>query len=250
MPFITAGDPDLEFTGQLLLELDQLSPGLFEIGFPYSDPIADGPVIQSSYTRALANHLKVDQIFEMMCSISDRMTQPTVAMVSYAIVLRYGLDRFLEASVKAGFSGLIVPDFLWNSRDPLQGKCQDAGLHLIPLITPTTPKARAAIIAKQATGFIYYVSVAGVTGERTELPRELADNLTWLRTQTLTPICVGFGVSGPPQVDQLKPFCDGLIVGSAVMRRVAKLTEDPSLSRSEVVAEVKSFVESLIQAAE
>ncbi|MDP1564523.1 MAG: tryptophan synthase subunit alpha, partial [Pirellulaceae bacterium] len=123
MPFITAGDPDLEFTADLLRTIDRLQPGLIEIGFPYSDPIADGPVIQASYTRALARHLKVEQIFDMVRNVSPELTQPLVAMVSYAIVLRYGTEKFLSTAREAGFSGLIVPDFLWNGDDPLRVMC-------------------------------------------------------------------------------------------------------------------------------
>lgn len=247
MPFITAGDPDLNFTKSLLLELDKLEPGLFEIGFPYSDPIADGPVIQASYTRALENGLKVDQIFQAMSDIKQQMTQPRVAMVSFAIVLRYGTEKFLQQAANSGFSGLIVPDYLWTEDRSFQQQCREHGLHLIPLITPLTERERAKWIAEQATGFIYYVSVAGVTGERTELPPELVQNLAWLKQQTDTPICVGFGVSGPKQVEQLREHCDGLIVGSAVMKRVAKASAGES--KEAVIAEVSQFVRQLIDAA-
>lgn len=244
MPFITAGDPDLNFTRELLLALDAYQPGLFEIGFPYSDPIADGPVIQASYTRALSNQIRVDQIFEMLASIDAQMTQPRVAMVSYAIVLRYGLDRFLEQAATAGCSGLIVPDYLWSTDLAFRDQCGEAGLHLIPLITPTTPRDRAGWLAEQATGFIYYVSVAGVTGERTSLPDDLVDNLTWLRQRANVPICVGFGVSGPQQVTQLKPHCDGMIVGSAIVKRMATIADgaDPATVRQEICQFVSELI--------
>ena len=247
MPFVTAGDPDLKFTKELLLELDKLKPGLFEIGFPYSDPIADGPVIQASYTRALSKQLKVDQILETMESLNSQMTQPRVAMVCYAIVMRYGVQRFLERARQAGFSGLIVPDLLWTEVQTFQKQCHEHGLHLIPLITPTTPRPRAQWLAQQATGFIYYVSVAGVTGERTSLPPELIENLTWLRSQTDVPVCVGFGVSGPTQVQQLKDHCDGLIVGSAVMKRIAAASE--GVPRDQVLQQVRDFVAELVDVA-
>lgn len=246
MPFVTAGDPDLKFTQQLLLALDALKPGLFEIGFPYSDPIADGPVIQASYTRALGHHLKVDQIFSALAEIKDRMTQPRVGMVSYAIILRYGVDRFLQHAAEAGFSGLIVPDFLWNPGNlSFRDQCRQNGLHLIPLITPTTTPERAKWLAQEATGFIYYVSVAGVTGERSELPSNLVDQLTELKKSTDIPICVGFGVSGPTQVQQLKAHCDGLIVGSAIMKRIARASE--GIPQDEVLADVRNFVSQLVE---
>jgi tryptophan synthase alpha chain len=252
MPFITAGDPDLEFTAELIQMLDRLQPGLIELGFPYSDPIADGPVIQASYTRALARQLKVDQIFDMVTGIAPQLTQPLVAMVSYAIILRYGTERFLAAAQRAGFSGLIVPDFLWDGDDPLRTLCLAAGLDLIPLVTPTTPPARAARIAQQASGFIYYVSVAGVTGERQGIPADLVSNLALLRRESTVPICVGFGISQPEHVRALRPHCDGLIVGSAIVKRIASLSEQaPGATpptREQVLEQIQQFVESLLAA--
>ena len=249
MPFITAGDPDMAFTGELLRTLDELHPGLIEIGFPYSDPIADGPVIQASDTRALQKRLKVDDIFSTIKELSPRLTQPLVAMVSYAIVLRYGTERFLLGAREAGFSGLIVPDFLWESEDPLRTLCLAAGLDLIPLVTPTTPADRAERIAQQASGFIYYVSVAGVTGERTGLPDDLARNLNMLRRASSVPVCVGFGISQPAQVADLRQHCDGVIVGSAIVKRMAALSATGGPSRDEVLQDIRSFVADLIQAA-
>lgn len=249
MPFITAGDPDVAFTGELLRTIDELQPGLIEIGFPYSDPIADGPVIQASYTRALQKRLKVDDIFGMVRETSPQLTQPLVAMVSYAIVLRYGTERFLQAAREAGFSGLIVPDFLWESEDPLRTMCLAAGLDLIPLVTPTTPADRAERIAQQASGFIYYVSVAGVTGERTGLPEDLARNLTLLRRASSVPVCVGFGISQASQVADLREHCDGVIVGSAIVKRIAALSASGGPTRDEVLGEIRGFVAELIAAA-
>jgi tryptophan synthase alpha chain len=252
MPFITAGDPDLEFTSELLRTIDRRQPGLIEIGFPYSDPIADGPVIQASYTRALARHLKVDQIFDMVRRVSPELSQPLVGMVSYAIVLRYGVEKFLSHARDAGFSGLIVPDFLWDSEDPLRTMCLAAGLDLIPLITPTTPVDRVTRIAHQASGFIYYVTVAGVTGERTGLPEDLAQNLARLRRESPVPVCVGFGISHPDQVRELRPHCDGVIVGSAIVKRMAALSTTDSghqpPSRADVLADIDQFIADLIAA--
>jgi tryptophan synthase alpha chain len=252
MPFITAGDPDMEFTADLLRTIDRRQPGLIEIGFPYSDPIADGPVIQASYTRALARHLKVDEIFQTVRQVSPELSQPLVAMVSYAIVLRYGTERFLAQARESGFSGLIVPDFLWDGDDPLRTLCLAAGLDLIPLITPTTPPERVARIAQQASGFIYYVSVAGVTGERTGLPEDLARNLARLRRESPIPVCVGFGISQPAQVEELRAHCDGVIVGSAIVKRIAALSESNGVgvpaTRAQVLAEIDQFVAALIAA--
>jgi tryptophan synthase alpha chain len=224
MPFLTAGDPDLTTTERLLNELVARGSDLVEIGFPYSDPIADGPVIQASYTRALAHGVKLDRILEFV----KRWTQahpafPLVAMVSCSIIMRRGPKAFLERARSSGFSGLIVPDLPVEESASLANMCRDHDLKLIQLITPTTPRERAVQIARQSTGFIYYVSVTGITGTRDRLPPELRDQLAWLRTQTDLPICVGFGISKPEHAAMLKDVADGIIVGSAIVRKLDNL---------------------------
>ncbi len=168
-------------------------------------------------------------------------------MVSYAIVHRLGVDRYLNDAATAGFDGLIVPDLPVEESAALLEKTTERGLKLIQLITPTTPRDRAVAIARSTTGFIYYVSVAGITGERTGVPAELVETVGWLRTQTDLPICIGFGISGPEQVRQLAPVADGLIVGSAIVRRLAEAIHIP---RAEVIREVGKFVEELAKALE
>jgi tryptophan synthase alpha chain len=234
MPFITAGDPNLKATADLLRALDQVGCHLIELGIPYSDPIADGPVIQASYTRALNAGTQLDQIFEMVSSVSKELTTPIVSMVSYAIIFRVGLAKYIARAKAAGISGAIVPDMPVDESGVFASMCRDEDFSLIQLITPTTPQERAIQIAKQTTGFIYYVSITGITGERTELPPELVENLAWLRTQTELPICVGFGISRPDQVEMLTPVADGLIVGSAIVRRIADAQEDAELGLSSV----------------
>jgi tryptophan synthase alpha chain len=245
MPFVTAGDPDLEFTAAVLVELMKRGANLCELGIPYSDPIADGPVIQASYTRSLAKKIKLAEIFAMLAREQKQLTAPVVTMVSYAIVLRHGLASYVADARAAGVSGLIVPDLPTSEATELAAICRDKDLSLIPLIAPTTSRERQAQIAKAATGFIYYVSVTGITGERAALPQELFDNLRWLRSETDLPICVGFGVSTPDHVRALAPVADGLIVGSAIVRRVAEAETRP---RATVLAEIGSYVAELIAA--
>jgi tryptophan synthase alpha chain len=246
MPFVTAGDPDLEFTRQVLSEFDGLGCPLCEVGVPYSDPIADGPVIQASYTRALEKKIKLQQILDMLAGLRTlRMVK--VIMVSYAIIYRHGLAQFVADAIAAGISGLIVPDLLVEESDALAGECRASDLSLIQLVTPTTPRERAVRIARASTGFLYYVSVTGITGERTELPPELVESVAWLRTQTELPICIGFGISHPEHVRLLAPVADGLIVGSAIVRRVA---EAAKLPRQDVCREVGTYVTSLMAALE
>ena len=246
MPFITAGDPDLHMTAHLLRTLDAAGCHLVELGIPYSDPIADGPVIQASYTRALDNGSKLENIFEMTKQLTPEISMPVVSMVSYAIIYRLGLDNYLDQAIAAGISGAIVPDMLVDESAEFAAKCQERDFSLIQLITPTTSKERAVEIARQTTGFIYYVSITGITGERTELPAELTDNLQWLKTQTDLPICVGFGISSPEQVEMLKPFCDGMIVGSAIVRRIAAASE--GASTESVLADVEGFAKTMLAA--
>jgi tryptophan synthase alpha chain len=247
MPFITAGDPDLEFTAQVLQRLAARGCHLFELGFPYSDPIADGPVIQASYTRALERGIKVADILTMARRTLPKLGAPTVAMVSYAIVHRYGPERFVADAQAAGIAGAIVPDLLVEESDALAAVCRNADFNLVQLVTPTTPRERALQIAKKSSGFLYYVSVTGITGERRELPRELIDNVTWLRQQTPLPVCIGFGIGQAQHVKQLAPVADGLIVGSALVRRIAAAS---SHDREAVLRDVEEFAGQLLAAME
>lgn len=245
MPFVTAGDPDLAFTAEVIRELDRRGCTLCEVGLPYSDPIADGPVIQASYTRALSHKVKVQQIFATLAGLQQEVAMPRVTMVSYAIIYRYGLERFVADAQAAGIAGAIVPDLLVEEAQPLAAVCRRADFSLIQLVTPTTPRERAVRIANSSTGFLYFVSITGITGERTQLPPELLENVGWLRTQTELPICIGFGISQPEHVKLLAPVADGLIVGSAIVRRVAEAARRP---RAEVLQEVGDYAETLLAA--
>jgi tryptophan synthase alpha chain len=245
MPFVTAGDPDLDFTADVIRELDRRGCSMCEVGIPYSDPIADGPVIQASYTRALAKKIKLHDIFDMLVRVSRDVKMPLVTMVSYAIVYRHGLQEYVADAQAAGIVGAIVPDLLVEEAEELATTCKAADFSLIQLVTPTTPRERTVRIARSSTGFLYYVSVTGITGERTELPPSLVDNVGWLRTQTDLPICIGFGISRPEHVKLLAPVADGLIVGSAIAKRVAEAAANP---RDSVLKDVGEYASSLLQA--
>jgi tryptophan synthase alpha chain len=247
MPFITAGDPDLDFTADVIRELDRRGCTMCEVGIPYSDPIADGPVIQASYTRALTKNIKLPDILAMLGKVSRDVKMPLVTMVSYAIVYRYGLKKYVAEAKAAGISGAIVPDLLVDEADELAAICKAADFSLIQLVTPTTPRERVVRIARASTGFLYYVSVTGITGERTELPPSLLENVSWLRTQTELPICIGFGISRPEHVKLLAPVADGLIVGSAIVRRMA---EAETKHRDTVLKDVGEYASSLMAALE
>jgi tryptophan synthase alpha chain len=245
MPFVTAGDPDLEFTAAVLREIVRRGCHLCEVGIPYSDPIADGPVIQASYTRALSRKIKLADILGMLGDAAPAIPAPLVTMVSYAIVYRHGLEQYVDDVRERGIAGLIVPDLPVEESDALAKICQSRGLSLIQLVTPTTPRERAVRIANTSTGFLYYVSVAGITGERTALPPQLVDCVGWLREQTDLPICIGFGISRSEHVRLLAPVADGLIVGSAIVRRIA---EAVNRQREEVLQDVGNYMEELLAA--
>ncbi len=245
-PFVTAGDPDTATTVAVLEALDRAGASLCELGVPYSDPIADGPVIQASYTRALGHGISLEQVFGVARDASCCVAMPILAMASYSLVFRRGIDRFVADAVASGLAGFVVPDLPVEESDDLDTACREAGLALVRLVTPTTPPDRAAAIAAKATGFLYCVSVAGVTGARTELPPGLIDRVKWLRTQTEVPILVGFGISSPEQVRAVCEVADGAIVGSALVRLVA---EQSANGRAPLLAAVERFVGDLAAAA-
>lgn len=245
MPFVTAGDPDLEFTAQILAELARRGSHLCELGIPYSDPIADGPVIQASYTRALANHIRLDDILRMCRETTPQLSAPLVSMVSYAIVYRRGPERYVREAQTAGIVGAIVPDLPVEESAALAKICRAADFSLIQLVTPTTPRERALKIAETSSGFIYYVSVTGITGERSQLPERLLESVSWLRGQTPLPVCIGFGISQPAHVKLLSPVADGLIVGSGIVRRIAEAAGE---SRQAAIQKVGDYVAELIAA--
>jgi tryptophan synthase alpha chain len=247
MPFVTAGDPDLEFTARVIRRLAERGASLCEVGIPYSDPIADGPVIQASYTRALDHGTKLADILRMLGGVAPRLAAPVVTMVSYSIVYRHGPEAYVAEAKAAGAAGAIVPDLPVEESGPMAEICRRQDFSLIQLVTPTTPRDRALRIAERTTGFIYYVSVTGITGERAELPPQLVDSVGWLRGRTELPICIGFGISRPEHVRMLTPVADGLIVGSAIVRRVAEAASRP---RDQVLDAIGDYVAELVAAME
>ena len=223
MPFITAGDPDVAATGRIITELGRRQVDLIEVGFPYSDPIADGPVIQASYTRALAHKLTVPQIFEALRGLGASLP-PRVAMVSYALMFRRGAEWFVDQAQAAGFTGFIVPDLPGDEAADLFQLVQSRGLDLVQLVAPTTPRERVKGILKSCSGFVYCIAVAGITGERERVAGALLDQLRWLRQETDLPLAVGFGISQPQHVEPLRGLADGVIVGSALVRYLEQAT--------------------------
>jgi tryptophan synthase alpha chain len=226
IPFVTAGDPDLATTAAALKRLDQNGADLIELGVPYSDPLADGPVIQAAATRALQRGVTLDQVLDLVRQVSPDIEAPIILFTYYNPILNRGIERFLQDIAAAGAKGLVVPDLPLEENEPLLTAAQAAGIEVILLVAPTSPQARIQAIATQSQGFIYLVSVTGVTGIRTEIQGRVQGLIQDLQQQTDKPIAVGFGVSQPEQAAQLRQWgAQGVVVGSAFVQRLA--AEEP-----------------------
>lgn len=235
MPFVPAGYPNLETTQACILALQDAGASLIEVGFPFSDPIADGPTIQEAFTYAIDRGARIAHVIERFRSIRDRVRIPLVAMLSYSIVYRYGLDRFVRELRDAGFSGLILPDLPPPEAQSVCDRIRAGGLDTILLVAPTTSRERRVEIARLCSGFVYYLSVAGVTGERDRLPGDVTANVRELKSNTDVPVCVGFGVHRTEHVQQLRGIADGAIVGTAFVRRMKEHLNEPPESIGQVL---------------
>ncbi|MBW4521605.1 MAG: tryptophan synthase subunit alpha [Scytolyngbya sp. HA4215-MV1] len=222
IPFLTAGDPDLETTAKALYLLDQKGADLIELGVPYSDPLADGPVIQAAATRALHRGVRLDHVLEMVQGIAPTLRSPIILFTYYNPILNRGVDVFLQKLATAGVKGLVVPDLPLEEADGLLKPALDYGIEVTLLVAPTTPKERIATIAQQSQGFIYLVSITGVTGIRAQMEERVQDLLIDLRSVTDKPIGVGFGISQTDHARQVMEWgADAAIVGSAFVKRLA-----------------------------
>ncbi|MEL6246911.1 MAG: tryptophan synthase subunit alpha [Cyanobacteria bacterium J06648_16] len=244
IPFITAGDPDLATTAQALRLLDQNGADLIELGVPYSDPLADGPVIQAAATRALQRQVTLEDVLAVVAQVSPDLKAPIILFTYYNPILNRGVEAFLQMIYAAGVRGLVVPDLPLEEMDVLLAAANDAGIEVTLLVAPTTPPARIDAIADRCQGFIYLVSVTGVTGVRQTLQSRVQALLSDLRTVTKKPIGVGFGVSGPDQAQQLKSWgADAVIVGSAFVKRLNNASPTEGLAAlSEFCQDLKAAI--------
>ena len=236
IPYITAGDPNLEITLDLALALEKAGADLIELGVPFSDPIADGPVIQRATDRALRNGVTLQKVLKLGENIRKKSEVPLVLFSYFNPLLNHGLDRLAKDAVTAGFDGVLASDLTIEESGPFVRSMRSAGLNTIFLVAPTSSHERMKNIAEASTGFLYAVSRTGVTGERQELASDLKDFLQTLRSYTKTPIAVGFGISRPEHVRAVWQEADGAIVGSSIVKEIEQHVGQP-----ELVARVSSF---------
>ena len=223
--FITCGDPDLETTAAAVREAVKNGASLIELGIPFSDPTAEGPVIQAASLRALQGGVTTDKIFDLVRELRKDVTVPLVFMTYAYVVFSYGADRFLANCKEVGIDGLILPDVPYEEKEEFLEPCRKYGVDLISLIAPTS-EDRIAMIADEAEGFLYIVSSLGVTGTRTEIKTDLASIMEVVRQSTDLPCAIGFGISTPEQAKKMSDLSDGVIVGSAIVKLLAKYGQD------------------------
>jgi tryptophan synthase alpha chain len=225
IPFITSGDPSLEVTEQLVYAMEEAGADLIELGIPFSDPTAEGPVIQEANVRALSGGVTTDKIFEMVERIRKNTLIPMVFMTYANVVFSYGTERFVKKASEIGMDGLILPDVPFEEKEEFDMVCKSYGLDLISLIAPTSHE-RIATIAREAEGFVYCVSSLGVTGMRSEITTDIASMVRLVKEQKDIPCAVGFGISNEEQAKKMAGQSDGVIVGSAIVKLCAQYGAD------------------------
>jgi len=244
-PFLVAGQPNLEVTKKLIVRLEKTGVSGIELGFPFTDPVADGPVIQNAFTQALENGITIEQIMKAVSEIRSEVSIPILAMVSASIVYRIGIDKFIDKAGNAGFDGFIIPDLSLEEAPVISEKVLKADLRLAMFASPTSTPQRVEKITKTAKGFIYYMSVAGITGERDKLPDDLPKKVAHLQELSGIPLLVGFGIKTPEQVRQVCSVADGAIVGTAFVRTIAKAQQQHQ-SDSAIIEAVETYAKELL----
>ena len=247
IPFVTCGDPDLETTAKIVREMAAngadllVRADLIELGIPFSDPTAEGPVIQGANIRALSGGVTTDKIFDFVRELRKDVSVPLVFMTYANVVFSYGAERFIGTCRQIGIDGLILPDLPYEEKDEFLPVCRQYGVDLISLIAPTSAD-RAAMIAKDADGFIYIVSSLGVTGERSQITTDISKLVSVIRENTSIPCAVGFGISTPEQAKSMAQYADGVIVGSAIVRKIAQYGKDSAAPVGEFVNQMKNAI--------
>lgn len=244
IPFITCGDPDLETTKKIVRAMAENGADLIELGIPFSDPTAEGPVIQQANIRALAGGVTTDKIFDFVRDVRKDVTVPMVFMTYANVVYSYGAERFIKTCKEIGIDGLILPDIPFEEKEEFAPICKQYGVDLVSLIAPTSEN-RIAMIAKEAEGFVYIVSSLGVTGVRSEITTDVGALAALVKANTDIPCAIGFGISTPEQAAKMAAKADGVIVGSAIIKIVAQYGKD---APEHVGAYVRSMKEAALSA--
>lgn len=244
-PFLVAGQVDLDTTIELILRFQQLGAAGIELGFPFSDSVADGSVIRTAYAQSLEGGCTVRKILQAISQAKKKITIPLIAMVSVSIVYKVGIDKFLDQVRQAGIDGLIVPDLSIEEAPTIADKADQRNLRLVMLVAPTSSQHRQELVAKAATGFLYYMSVAGITGERDKLPDDLVENVHRLKDLSGKPVVVGFGIKDASQVKLVCSVADGAIVGSAFVRRITD-AQNEKADRAEIVDRLGEYLGELM----
>ncbi len=241
IPFITCGDPDLETTAKIVREAVKNGADLIELGIPFSDPTAEGPVIQGANIRALAGGVTTDKIFDLVAELRRDVKIPMVFMTYANVVFSYGIERFMKKCADTGMDGMIIPDMPFEEKEEFAECARQYSIDMISLIAPTSEN-RIAMIAKEAEGFIYVVSSLGVTGTRSEITTNIGDIVSLIRENTDVPCAVGFGISNPEQARKMAGLSDGAIVGSAIIKIIEKYGKDSPSYVGEYVKSMKDAV--------
>jgi tryptophan synthase alpha chain len=241
VPFVTAGDPDLETTRSVVLALEEAGSDVIELGVPFSDPQADGPVIQAAGQRALKSGTTLAGVLELARSLKGVVKVPLVLMGYYNPIMNYGEERFAKDAAEAGVAGVIVPDLPYDEGEELYGILEKEGVEGILMVAPNSGEERLAETGRRARGFVYCVSLLGITGQGTGLYDRMGDYIERVRQHVSVPLALGFGIDGPEKAAQVAPIVDGVVVGSAIVKLVEKYGDDSE----KLLAEVKSFVTSL-----
>lgn len=241
IPFVTAGDPNLEITEQLIYTMEEAGADLIEIGIPFSDPVAEGIVIQKADERALSSGTTTDKIFDMVLKVREKSTIPLAFMTYINPIYVYGSKRFLKRVAECGIDAIIVPDMPFEEKEELEPFCKAHGIALISLIAPTS-KERISMIAKEADGFLYCVSSLGVTGVRKEINTDIGEMISYVKSVTDIPCAIGFGISTPEQAKTMAKYGDGVIVGSAIVKIVEQYGQNCIKPVSDYVKQMKEAI--------
>lgn len=242
--YITAGDPNLGMTKKIAILLEEAGVDIIELGIPFSDPIADGPTIQAASYRALQKKTSLKRVFKAAGELRKYTNIPFVFMTYFNPVLKYGVEKFVKDSKRCGVDGVIIPDLPCEEASDLVRSAKNAGIAVIFLAAPTSTRPRIGMIAKKSSGFIYYVSLTGVTGARRKLPHEVTSKIRMIKSMTKKPVAVGFGISNVSQASDMAKIADGVIIGSAIV----KMIEHNQKDQKAMLSKIKNFAKKLAKA--